>query len=964
MTLTKSILVVEDDPIVAEQLEEWLDALGYKVVAVVDNGQKALTAIQKQQPNLIMMDIKIRGALDGINTAKKVRENWFIPVIYLTGYTDEQTLQRAKETNPAAYLVKPFSLRILQSTIEIALHTHATEQELRRSEYRYRSLVEQTDDAIFIVSHDGTDVIECNHAACRLFGYELGGITKVTDIIPPDLQATDPPPIHLLHSGESVIRERYLQHRDGHLIPVEIHAKHLTDGRILSIVRDLTARRQTESALRQSQMRIASIMELGPNPIISIDAHGHIIAFNKGAEQTFGYQADEVVNQPIDLLIPTPFHDQHKHHIQSFLDSPIITRSMNDRNEIYGRRKDGEIFPAEAAISKLIYKDDVVLTVIIHEITERKKWQQRLEAIYTLGQELTFLHNEDDIIWRGLEIAFKTLQFQFASCGLLRHNDQIIELPYHLHNGRPVTYHQEISLNTHHNHYVLTINNGYAYYLPDTKTSSLYYSLDPDQEYASLLCIPIKIKDQVLGLLNIEHVDTDAFSPDEQQLLQALTDQIAVALENGRLHRELKSRASELIQLNSANRQIVTSLEFDEILYHTTQAAQNLCHAEGAACLLWDQDKEELVFHHVLGESADELVGYRVTADHGVAGWVVRHKQPVAVPNPQNDPRFFSDVDDMTGLTTQNLAAIPFIHRQEVLGVIEVINGKNGHFTQHDLELLQNLVRSASAAIANARLYSAEQKARKIAEWQHRRLQESQAQLVQAEKLAAVGRLTASVAHEVNNPLQSIQGFLALSMEMVTDISDKELSDDLHENLSLIYEEMQRVTHIVQNMRNFSRITSNEWTPIEIHSILNNVLQLTTQQTQKQNITVHAHWETDSLIIQGNSNNLKQVFLNLILNAIDAMPQGGDLFLQTTRAHFVGSENQFNVAKIIIKDTGIGIHPDNLDKLFEPFFTTKEKGSGLGLSVTHTIIHAHNGQISATSEVNKGTTFTILLPLL
>lgn len=274
-------------------------------------------------------------------------------------------------------------------------------------------------------------------------------------------------------------------------------------------------------------------------------------------------------------------------------------------------------------------------------------------------------------------------------------------------------------------------------------------------------------------------------------------------------------------------------------------------------------------------------------------------------------------------------------------------------------------------AMENVRLYETQRE-------QYRRLQESQEELIRIEKMAALGRLVASIAHEINNPLQSVQGFLNLLQE---ELNGRHRPEKLTAYLDIADGEIDRISAIVRRMRDFYRPASleqqtpgslddfyrsaqGEFQPVDLHTTLENVLLLANKKLQHSQIKIELGEAPTLPFIHANPDHLRQVFLNLTLNAIDAMPQGGVLRINTSldQVNLNGDEPQA-AAKIEFSDSGVGMSPETLAHLFEPMFTTKEHGSGFGLFTSQTIIEAHRGRIVATSEVGQGTTFTIWLPI-
>jgi two-component system NtrC family sensor kinase len=250
--------------------------------------------------------------------------------------------------------------------------------------------------------------------------------------------------------------------------------------------------------------------------------------------------------------------------------------------------------------------------------------------------------------------------------------------------------------------------------------------------------------------------------------------------------------------------------------------------------------------------------------------------------------------------------------------------------------------------------------------------------------MTALGRLAASIAHEINNPLQSIQNALLLLRE---ELEGSIRLEELDYCLGIAESEIGRIAAIVRRMRDFywpgyrrqpgSRLASEssiddfyrlvpeELQAVDICDILDNVLQLANKQLQNNDIRVERCWAEDLPLVHGNPDYLKQVFLNLILNAVDAMAAGGGMLkIGITSDQVIHHpDHQRPGVRMEFSDTGEGMPPEVLSRLFEPFFSTKEHGSGFGLFTSYKIIQAHHGQISAESHVGLGTTITILLPV-
>jgi PAS domain S-box-containing protein len=283
---------------------------------------------------------------------------------------------------------------------------------------------------------------------------------------------------------------------------------------------------------------------------------------------------------------------------------------------------------------------------------------------------------------------------------------------------------------------------------------------------------------------------------------------------------------------------------------------------------------------------------------------------------------------------------------EKVVGFINVFSDRPGFFSQEAASRLTAFASQAALAIQNARLYRDLE--RSLAQEQNMR-----SQLVQAEKFAAMGRMLASVAHELNNPLQTIQNCLYLTQQ------DTPAGSPIHEYLEMAFSEIGRLSRMVAQLRELYRPRS----AMQIRSnnlcqILDEAHALLAPHLQNQQVVWQQSPGPERLIANCDADQIKQVFINISMNAIEAMqPNGGTLSIQV-----ILSEDA-RQAGVIFRDTGPGIPPEILQNLFEPFFTTKSSGLGLGLSICYELVHRHNGQITAESQVNEGSIFTIWLPL-
>lgn len=536
-----------------------------------------------------------------------------------------------------------------------------------------------------------------------------------------------------------------------------------------------------------------------------------------------------------------------------------------------------------------------------------------------------------------------------------------------------------------------------------------------------------------------------------------------------KLAQEIRRRLQAEAIWNTIGKTVTATQDLDEVLTTVIQIINEKLQVETGSVLLREPGSDELVFVKILRGAAEMLSPIRLRMGQGIAGWVAATGTSAIVPDTSTDARWFAGVDRQTGFATRSIICVPLAVKDQVIGVIELLNKKDGNFNDDDLNLLESIAAPVAIAIQNARLHrqiqgQLEQVSAlfsKVAlakkEWEqtvdaidegislqdkqasilranttlaawvnatptelvgqpcyhivhgratppdycpHSRVvaqpaqtattefyearlkrnfqctvypflaadgvlagavnvlkdvtreKELQSQLIQSEKMAAVGQLTASLAHEINNPLQAIQGCIDLARMKADDRTQQD------KFLGIAQNELQRLKAVVQRMLDFNRPAETEWQWLDLRELVNDVLALSAKQLEHAGIIVHQEWQSEIPPIKGASNHLKQVILNLVLNAIDSMPGGGKLTIcgkmQIPDAQWLTLE---------INDSGTGIAADDLPKIFKPFYTTKAHGTGLGLPICRTIMDNHNGRLTVTSEYGVGSTFTVWLPV-
>ncbi len=413
------------------------------------------------------------------------------------------------------------------------------------------------------------------------------------------------------------------------------------------------------------------------------------------------------------------------------------------------------------------------------------------------------------------------------------------------------------------------------------------------------------------------------------------------------------------------------TLRLGELLAAMMELAREALDAEACSVLLLDQATQTLRWEVALGEGADKLHTLSVPVGEGIGGRVAATRVPIRIADAQHDPSWQGQrFDAATGFTTRSILCVPIEARGSLIGVIQVLNRRGGPFIDADQRLLEALAGMGGVAIENARLYeNLEEKVEERTAALTRTLDElrsTQAQLVQSEKMAALGNLVAGVAHEINTPLGALTSNTDLvgravvrARDALGDAADAGAARGYLERAlgmaSISREACSRIGEIVRSLRNFARLDEAERKPADLREGLESTLTLIGHLTKNRIVVERAYGELPAVTCY--PNRLNQVFLNVLVNAAQAIEGPGVITVRTRHAE--GS------AVVEISDTGCGIAAGHLAKIFDPGFTTKGVGvgTGLGLAISYRIVAEHHGRIEVESAPGRGTTFRIILPL-
>ncbi len=731
------------------------------------------------------------------------------------------------------------------------------------------------------------------------------------------------------------------------------------------------------------------LYETAMDALVSIDERQIIIGFNPAAEDIFGWSAGEIMGQPLALLLPEPFRVQHADHVRAFGESGATSRRMGALNALTARRKDGTTFPIEASISQIQRNGSTLFTAIIRDMTERVRVEQALREseerfratfdqaavgmshVGLSGQWLRVNQRLCDIVgYTRAELLTRTFQD-------LTHPDDLaadLALVQQVLANELQIYRMEKRY-IHKNGMLIWIN--------------LTVSLQRDAAGEPLYFIGVV--EDITARKQIEH----ALHASEVRFAKAFHSSPA-AIGITRL------ADGQLLDINEAFTAL-TGYQHDEAVGRTT-VALGLFTAEQRAQMIQRLQQDgllrnvELTFVNKFGMSRTVLFSMeRVELAEGACLlsilYNITDRKAAEIALRESEQRLQAILDRAPILIMLKDVArrIYYINDRaatalqcaphEVIGrtVAEVFSADIAAAieTNEQMVLEQGQPREIEAIIptpAGLRTYSVltfplrdQQRgiyALCIMAVDTTERKHLEAQLLQSQKMESIGQLAGGIAHDFNNLLTVILSYAEFARESLP--ADHSAVADLRE----VQHTAKRASTLIQQLLTFARRQPMHATEITLNDVVAGMDPLL-RRLLPENITVLTHLDPNLLHITGDAGKIEQVLLNLIVNARDAMPDGGKLIIETTNVMLDAAYacTHLHVAPgtyvmLAVSDTGIGMPPDVQSRIFEPFFTTKEigKGTGLGLSTCYGIVQQHGGTIGVYSEVNGGTTMKVYLP--
>ena len=459
----------------------------------------------------------------------------------------------------------------------------------------------------------------------------------------------------------------------------------------------------------------------------------------------------------------------------------------------------------------------------------------------------------------------------------------------------------------------------------------------------SEVAVPLEVNGEIRGVLNVDSNRAAAFTAEDRELLQELAIHAAKVIQNTWLFEQLRLKARLFESLANVSRAINSTLNLDEALRVITREACALMQARMCSLMMLDESHEWLDLRASHGAGEAYLNKPRLAVGDSLLGVVVRRKKPLQIANVQASNRYQNvEVARREGLVS--LLSVPLLFAGQAIGTLSVYMDRPYRFSNEEIRILSALAEMSAIAIEKARLYE--------------RVVDVEEQLRQNEKLSALGLLAAEVAHEIRNPL-TVMKLLYHSLDLKFSDGDPRAKD-----ARIIDAKIEHLNKIVEQILTFARTTEPRLAPVNLNELVDELGLLVRHKLANQNVRLIRRLLPDLPMVMGDAPQLEQAFLNLILNAAEAMPEGGTLMIKSRLGRVPRTSPHPTHVLLEFKDTGGGMSQEVQRRAFKAVLSSeKTKGTGLGLAIVGRILETHAGNIRIKSRIGRGTSICVALPV-
>jgi PAS domain S-box-containing protein len=707
--------------------------------------------------------------------------------------------------------------------------------------------------------------------------------------------------------------------------------------------RRLEERRLAEEALRESEERFARMSSAACEGILIIDQE-RIIDANPQSAHMMGCEPEAVIGMNfLDFVAPD----------SRDLVAAKLRAGMEEQYEYMAVRKDGTRFPVAVRSKPIPYGGRMLRVNVILDITERREAEagllrqmERLRALHTIERAIAGSMDLQVVLDLLAREVIGQLHMDATSILLWEENEQTLNFAA----GE--------GFRTHALRYTkLKIGDGLAgqaartktvVHIPDLAAVRGHPALAESivgEGFAAYFGIPLIAKGRFCGVMEIFQRTARELGDDWLPFLEILAGQAAIAIDNARLMELTQTNLKETEALYRINRGLVASIEPLRLMQDVVILLQESFNYFYVQIYVRDPGTGDFVVRAGSGEIGKKLIakGHRLAAGEGIVGHTAKTGAPFLTNN-VDEVVFF--LRNALLPDTKSELAVPIQIDGQFLGLLDIQQVPPFTLTRRDLQLVGSVANQLAVALQKAQLYTDLQNSL-------RQEKEMRAQLVHSEKLAVTGRLMASVSHELNNPLQAIQNALFLLKD------ERTISAQAKKDLAVVLSETDRMAVMLDRLRTtYKAVRMEDFLPVRINDVIEDVHALMATHLRHAGIAFEFHADPALPPVSGAGDHLRQVVLNLFMNAVDAMPKGGRLEVSTE-----GRADDGEI-RISVSDTGEGIDPAIMPHIFETFISGKENGTGLGLAICYEIVNSHKGRIQAENRAEGGARFQVWLPVL
>ncbi|KPL01132.1 MAG: hypothetical protein AMJ91_01220 [candidate division Zixibacteria bacterium SM23_73_3] len=575
----------------------------------------------------------------------------------------------------------------------------------------------------------------------------------------------------------------------------------------------------------------------------------------------------------------------------------------------------------QRALEKRRAEEDKIklLTELKKKNLELKKKLAELDALYKAGMSLSTTEDLKALLNKIVSLATRVIEAKSGSIMLIQKPENVLAIEAAIGLSPHIVKHTRLELGSSIAGYVA--QKGTPLIVRDIKKDRRFSHLSK-KHYAtrSLLCVPLRVKDNILGVINLSDKKTDdPFTQNDLRLLTTFASQAAIAIDDTEHFNQNLKKIEELEVLYDIATQLSSVEDFQAVCDFVFEKVRAIMPVEFALWFDWNEKANELILNRLQGcENNKRNLMIPLAKDDIYNPEKVNQKIRKSL---EDDPDLSLHVDSIT--------SFPIIAERSVHGVLSVGNYQQKSCSNEQIRLISIII-SQSASVY-----------------------EKQKSLLNATRLVTMGNLVSEITHDLKKPLTNIKGTLQLLREKWSEGKDKE------KYFNLVEEEIFRLDGLVKEILSFSNPYKYELEKRDIGTVLNRALKLVGRDLTNRNITLKKEYSEGYMVLV-DKNQMMEVFLNMILNSIEAMSDGGELRVCITR--YRDPKRRVEFVRVGIADTGCGIPPKNLPRIFDRYFTTKKEGTGLGLAAVERIVKAHAGRISVQSKFKKGTTFFVDIP--